>query len=60
MITIQWVIYMVVAFCAILGILFLLYSFMAKQVTKQTAKHEEKINFIRSLVNGIAEGLKKE
>ena len=37
MITIQWVVYMVVVCCALFGILFLLYSFMAKQ----TAKHEE-------------------
>ena len=37
MITIQWVVYMVVGCCACFGVLFLLYSFMAKQ----TAKHEE-------------------
>ena len=37
MITIQWVVYMVVVCCALFGVLFLLYSFMAKQ----TAKHEE-------------------
>ena len=37
MITIQWVVYMVVGCCACFGVLFLLYSFMAKQ----RAKHEE-------------------
>ena len=37
MITIQWVVYMVVGCCACFGVLFLLYSFMAKQM----AKHEE-------------------
>ena len=37
MVTIQWVVYMVVVCCALFGVLFLLYSFMAKQ----TAKHEE-------------------
>jgi flagellar biosynthesis/type III secretory pathway M-ring protein FliF/YscJ len=37
MITIQWVVYMVVVCCALFVVLFLLYSFMAKQ----TAKHEE-------------------
>jgi hypothetical protein len=37
MVTIQWVVYMVVGCCACFGVLFLLYSFMAKQ----TAKHEE-------------------
>ena len=45
MITIQWVVYMVVGCCACFGVLFLLYSFMAKQ----TAKHKEKITFIESL-----------
>jgi len=37
MVTIQWLVYMVIVCCACLGVLFLLYSFMAKQ----TAKHEE-------------------
>ena len=37
MITIQWAVYMVVVCCTLFGVLFLLYSFMAKQ----TAKHEE-------------------
>jgi len=41
MITIQWVVYMVVGCCACFGVLFLLYSFMAK--------HKEKITFIESL-----------
>ena len=35
MITIQWVVYMVVGCCACFGVLFLLYSFMAKQMAKQ-------------------------
>jgi len=55
MITIQWVVYMVVICCACLGVLFLLFSFMAKQ----TAKHKEKITFIRSLISLITESLKK-
>ena len=49
MITIQWVVYMVVGCCVCFGVLFLLYSFMAKQVAKQMAKHKEKITFIESL-----------
>ena len=36
MITIQWVVYMVVGSCACFGVLFLLFSFMAKQ--KETGK----------------------
>ena len=32
---------------------------MAKQVAKQTAKHKEKITFVRSLISLIAESLKK-
>jgi len=59
MVTIQWVVYMVVACCACLGVFFLLLSFMAKQVAKQTAKHKEKITFVRSLISLIAESLKK-
>jgi len=55
MITIQWVVYMVVGCCVCFGVLFLLYSFMAKQ----TAKHKEKITFIRSLISLITESLKK-
>jgi len=55
MITIQWVVYMVVGCCACFGVLFLLFSFMAKQ----TAKHKEKITFIRSLISLITESLKK-
>ena len=45
MITIQWVVYIVVGCCVCFGVLFLLYSFMAKQM----AKHKEKITFIESL-----------
>ncbi len=56
MVTIQWVVYMVVGCCACFGVGFLLFSFIAKLM----AKLKEKITFIRSLVNGIAEGLKKE
>ena len=59
MITLQWVVYMVVACCACLGVFFLLFSFMAKQVAKQTAKHKEKITFIRSFISLITESLKK-
>jgi hypothetical protein len=50
---------MVVVCSAIFGIIFLLYTFITKQVAKQTDKHKEKINFIRSLINFIAENLKK-
>ena len=53
MVTIQWLVYMVVICCACLGVLFLLFSFMAKQ----TAKHKEKITFVRSLISLIAESL---
>ena len=53
MVTIQWVVYMVVVCCACLGVLFLLFSFMAKQVAKQ----KEKITFIRSLISLITESL---
>jgi len=35
MITIQWVVYMVVSCCACFGVLFFLFSFMAKQMAKQ-------------------------
>jgi len=35
MVTIQWVVYMVVGCCACFGVLFLLFSFMAKQMAKQ-------------------------
>ena len=59
MVTIQWLVYMVVVCCACLGVLFLFFSFMAKQVAKQTAKHKEKITFVRSLISLIAESLKK-
>jgi hydrogenase-4 membrane subunit HyfE len=59
MITIQWVVYMVVGCCVCFGVLFLLYSFMAKQVAKQTAEHKEEITFVRSLISLIAESLKK-
>ena len=55
MVTIQWLVYMVVVCGACLGVLFLLFSFMAKQ----TAKHKEKITFVRSLISLIAESLKK-
>ena len=55
MVTIQWLVYMVVACCACLGVLFLLFSFMAKQVAKQKAKHKEKITFIQSLISLIKE-----
>jgi uncharacterized membrane protein YuzA (DUF378 family) len=55
MVTIQWVVYMVVGCCGIFGVLFLLFSFMAKQIAKQ----KEKITFIRSLLNFIADSLKK-
>ena len=55
MVTIQWLVYMVVVCCACLGVLFLLFSFMAKQVAKQ----KEKITFVRSLISLIAESLKK-
>ena len=41
MITIQWVVYMVVGCCVCFGVLFLIFSFMAK--------HKEKITFIESL-----------
>jgi hypothetical protein len=51
MVTIQWLVYMVVVCCACLGVLFLLFSFMAKQVAKQTAKHKEKITFIRYFIS---------
>jgi len=40
MITIQWVVYMVVVCCALFGVLFLLYSFMAKQTAKQKDKFD--------------------
>ena len=40
MITMQWVVYMVVVCSAIFGVL---YSFMAKQLAKQTALYKEKI-----------------
>ena len=59
MVTIQWLVYMVVVCCACLGVLFLLFSFMAKQVAKQMAKHKEKITFIQSLISLLAESLKK-
>ena len=59
MITIQWVVYMVVGCCVCFGVLFLLYSFMAKQVAKQTDEHKEEITFVRSLISLIAESLKK-
>ena len=49
MVTIQWLVYMVVVCCACLGVLFLLFSFMAKQ--------KEKITFVRSLISLIAESL---
>ena len=55
MITIQWVVYMVVGCCVCFGVLFLIFSFMAKQV----AKHKEKITFIQSLISLLAESLKK-
>ena len=55
MVTIQWLVYMVVVCCGCLGVLFLLFSFMAKQMAKQ----KEKITFIRSLISLIAESLKK-
>ena len=51
MVTTQWVVYMVVSCCALFGVLFLLYSFMAKKM----AKHKEKITFIRSLISLIKE-----
>ena len=53
MITIQWVVYMVIGCCVCFGVLFLLYSFMVKQVAKQMAKHKEKITFIQSLISLI-------
>ena len=59
MVTIQWVVYMVVVCCACFGVLFLLFSFMAKQVAKQTTEHKEEITFVRSLISLIAESLKK-
>ena len=59
MITIQWIVYMVVVCSAVFGIIFLLYTFITKQVAKQTDKRKEKINFIRSLISFIAENLKK-
>ena len=59
MVTIQWLVYMIVVCCACLGVLFLIFSFMAKQVAKQTAKHKDKITFIRSLISLITESLKK-
>jgi hypothetical protein len=59
MITIQWIVYMVVVCSAVFGIIFLLYTFITKQVAKQTDKHKEKINFIRSLISFIVENLKK-
>ena len=59
MITIQWVIYMVAICATIFGVIFLLYTFMAKQVVKQTDKHKDKITFVRSLISLIAENLKK-
>ena len=40
-------------------VIFLLFSFMAKQVDKQMAKHREKITFIQSIISLIAESLKK-
>ena len=55
MITIQWVVYMVVGCCVCFGVLFLIFSFMAKQVAKQMAKHKEKITFIQSLISLIKE-----
>ena len=55
MVTIQQVVYMVVCCCACFGVLFLLFSFMAKQMAKQ----KEKITFVRSLISLIAESLKK-
>ncbi len=36
MVTIQWLVYMVVVCCACLGVLFLLFSFMAKLATNIT------------------------
>ena len=59
MITIQWVVYMVVVCSAIFGVIFLLYTFMVKQVVKQTDKHKDKITFVRSLISLITENLKK-
>ena len=59
MVTIQSLVYMVVVCCACLGGLFFLFSFMAKQVAKQTAEHKEEITFVRSLISLIAESLKK-
>jgi len=59
MITIQWVVYMVVGCCVCFGVLFLIFSFMAKQVAKQMAKYKEKITFIQSLISLLAESLKK-
>jgi hypothetical protein len=59
MITIQWVVYMVVVCSAIFGVIFLLYTFMVKQVVKQTDKHKDKITFVRSLISLITESLKK-
>jgi uncharacterized protein YpmB len=59
MITIQWIVYMVVVCSAILGFIFLFYTFMAKQVLKQTDKHKDKITFVRSLISLITENLKK-
>ena len=55
MITIQWVVYMVVGCRVCFGVLFLLFSFMAKEMAKQ----KEKITFIQSLISFIAESLKK-
>ena len=59
MITIQWVVYMVVGCCVCFGVLFLIFSFMAKQVAKQMTKYKEKITFIQSLISLLAESLKK-
>ena len=55
MVTIEWLVCMVVVCCACFGGLFLLFSFMAKQMAKQ----KEKITFVRSLISLIAESLKK-
>jgi len=49
MITIQWVVYMVVACCVCFGILFLLYSFITKQVAKQTATADDHLDKIEYL-----------
>ena len=50
MITIQWVVYMVVACCVCFGILFLLYFFITKRVVKAKGDlhmaHLDKIEYL--------------